>query len=572
MNRLKRFILELDKNDEKYAKIYEGPLWDSEINQEVYDPTYWYNDIGFEFQRSNKFRLDLMCVLIHIPKRRLQLSISMDHLVLADNIYRQFICYLDQINDEIWNSARPKEESGFIYYNQINNEIHYRNACYCIEKNKEEYVIVTILVQAPYHNNKKLNRILCTMLPKQVDKFLQNLDYEQLNKANEIYNLQNEIRSWLHKSDYCCFIANGSKLTEQSSTDVVPFLSPVSMEIEICGIRGMGIKKGVTVITGGGYSGKSTLLEAINSGINNHIEGDGRELVITDDTAVFIAAEDGRAVNDIDISPFIRWIPNMDPVCFSTIKASGSTSQAANIIEAYACGSRLLLIDEDKSATNFMIRDKIMDEVISREPIIPFTDQVKRMYCDCNISTILVIGGSGEYLSLADTVIKMDEYIAYDITKNAHEIVEKYQMRLRSVDINTKWQQKRRYISYDGFSSYPQNSRKERVKITELGTIILGDEIIKTDRIYNITSMEQVNLIVLIIRAIQSKGYGSENEWVDIESAINEIYEELNHKGIDSLYTNSLNLNRWLELPRKTEIFGVINRMRFLKCISKVVQ
>ena len=571
MNRLKRFILELDRNDEKYVKIYEGPLWDPEINEEVYDPTYWYNDIGFEFQRSNKYRLDQMCVLIHIPKKRLQLSHTVDHLVLADNMYRQFIYYLDQINDEIWNSSRPKEESGFVYYSQINNEIHYRNACYYMDKNTEE-IIITILVQAPYHNNKKLNRILCIVLPKQVEKFLQNFDYERLYKANELYQLQNEIRSWLYKSEYCCFIANGSKLTKQSSTDIVPFLSPVSMEIEICGIRGMGIKKGVTVITGGGYSGKSTLLEAINSGINNHIEGDGRELVITDDTAVFIAAEDGRAVNDIDISPFIRWIPNMDPVCFSTIKASGSTSQAVNIIEAYACGSRLLLIDEDKSATNFMIRDIIMDEVISKEPIIPFTDQVKRMYYDCNVSTILVIGGSGEYLSIADTVIKMDEYIAYDITKNAYEIVKKYQMRVRSANLITKWQKKKKYISYDGFSSYPKNSRKERVKITELGTIILGDEVIRTDRIYNITSMEQVNLICLIIRAIQSKGYGLENEWVDIELAINEIYEELHHKGIDLLYTNSFNLNRWLELPRKMEVFGVINRMKFLKCISKVIQ
>ena len=141
-------------------------------------------------------------------------------------------------------------------------------------------------------------------------------------------------------------------------------------------IRGMGIKKGVTVITGGGYSGKSTLLDAISAGIYNHVRGDGRELVITDESAVKISAEDGRSVKNVNISPFIKWLPSGDTRNFSTEHASGSISQAANIMEAVHYNMKLLLIDEDKSATNFMIRDQMMKELIEKEPITPFTERV----------------------------------------------------------------------------------------------------------------------------------------------------------------------------------------------------
>jgi hypothetical protein len=201
----------------------------------------------------------------------------------------------------------------------------------------------------------------------------------------------------------------------------LPFTSPPDDEVEIAGVRGMGIKRGVTVISGGGYSGKSTVLNAISAGIYNHALGDGRELCITNESAVTITAEDGRAVSSLNISPFIKWLPSGDAKSFSTSHASGSTSQAANIIEAVESGAAVLLIDEDRSATNFMIRDSVMKALIKNEPITPFTDRVRELAAN-GVSTVLVIGGSGEYLNVADKVYMMDEYVMSDVTGTAKEL------------------------------------------------------------------------------------------------------------------------------------------------------
>ena len=150
-------------------------------------------------------------------------------------------------------------------------------------------------------------------------------------------------------------------------------------------------------------------MDAIATGVYNHVPGDGREYVITDSDALKIYAEDGRPVHSLDLSPFFRHLPNeTDVKNFSTPHASGSVSQAANIIEAVCGGAKLLLIDEDKSATNFMIRDSNMRFVVKNEPIIPFTDRVRELYREKQISTILVIGGSSEYLAYADQVILLD--------------------------------------------------------------------------------------------------------------------------------------------------------------------
>jgi predicted ABC-class ATPase len=241
-----------------------------------------------------------------------------------------------------------------------------------------------ITVQLPFKDNNKAMRMLCKMLPKEVEKFIAKFDLIKLNAAFELAKKQNMIREWLKSSSYCAFIGNDSILPRNKDNSgpldgALPFTSPEDVEVEICGMRGMGIKQGVTVITGGGYSGKSTLLDALNSGIYNHIKGDGREFVITDQSAMEISAEEGRSIKNINITPFIKWIPHSSAEQFSTDYASGSTSQAANIMEAINYGCKLLLIDEDKSATNFMIQDVKMRSLIKREPI-PFTERVRELH------------------------------------------------------------------------------------------------------------------------------------------------------------------------------------------------
>ena len=232
----------------------------------------------------------------------------------------------------------------------------------------------TIQVQLPKRKLRKAIQMLCKDLPDATLRFINDFDFAGLNKALRLAEQQNSIRQWLKNSEYCAFIANGSILPRANGTELplknaIPFKSTPNDEIEIYGIKGMGFKKGVTVITGGGYSGKSTLLDAISAGIYNHCIGDGRELCITDETAMVIAAEDGRCVKNLNISPFIKWIPGGNTNNFSTEHASGSTSQASNIIEAIDMNVKLLLIDEDKSATNFMIRDEKMKELIAKEVV-----------------------------------------------------------------------------------------------------------------------------------------------------------------------------------------------------------
>ncbi len=211
---------------------------------------------------------------------------------------------------------------------------------------------------------------------------------------------------------------------------VVPFRAPASLACEArlphAGpVRGMAIPAGVTLLVGGGFHGKSTVLEAIARGIYPHIPGDGRERVATDPLAVKIRAEDGRAVTATDISPFIGELPfGRETRRFSTQNASGSTSQAANIIEALEAGARALLVDEDTSATNFMIRDEPMRRLLKpgQEPITPFLDRVRNLHRDRGVSTVMVVGGSGEYFRVADRVIQMDSYVPADVTAAAHAI------------------------------------------------------------------------------------------------------------------------------------------------------
>lgn len=211
-------------------------------------------------------------------------------------------------------------------------------------------------------------------------------------------------------------------------------MSPASLSITIQTpnsgtVSGMGIPKGVTLIVGGGYHGKSTLLRALEIGVYNHVPGDGRERVVSNPSAVKIGAEDGRRIEKVNISPFINNLSfGKNTQAFSSENASGSTLQAANIIESLEIGASVILIDEDTSATNFMIRDHRMQELVSKEkePITPFIDKVRHLYTDCGVSTILAIGGAGDYFDVADYVICMVEYTPRDVTGDAKRITDKF--------------------------------------------------------------------------------------------------------------------------------------------------
>ena len=283
--------------------------------------------------------------------------------------------------------------------------------------------------------------LLCDILPEVIQDALLDLssaDHDHLAAAVELYRDQEFLRDHLADAGLVGFLADGSVLpraagnSQRPRRHAVPFCAPDSLRHTVdlpSGRRltGLGVPRGVTLIVGGGYHGKSTLLKALELGIYNHVAGDGREFAVAVDDAVSLRAEDGRPVSDVDISAFLHDLPGgADTNDFSTTNASGSTSQAAGLVEALDGGASCLLIDEDTSATNFMIRDDRMRRLVpsAKEPITPLVDRVRSLWEDHGVSTVLVAGGSGMFIDVADTVIMLDAYHPVDVTDRARELAE----------------------------------------------------------------------------------------------------------------------------------------------------
>ena len=297
---------------------------------------------------------------------------------------------------------------------------------------------------------REAERLLLHILPElALDTLMyKNLPQTELQQFVDCVDNQEFLRAQLQDRGLVAFVANGAVLPRESGASdrpmkvppAVPFQSPPSLEVELplrhplpetgqVNLRGMGLPEGIHLIVGGGYHGKSTLLKALQHGVYPHVPGDGREYVISHPAMVKIRAEDGRAIHRVDISSFITHLPRGQPTrSFSTEDASGSTSQAANILEALEVGARVLLLDEDTCATNLMIRDVRMQALVhkSQEPITPFLDRVEELYHNLGVSTVLVMGGSGDYLDVATRVIKMHAFKPQEITEQAHQVAKQF--------------------------------------------------------------------------------------------------------------------------------------------------
>ena len=424
-----------------------------------------------------------------------------------------------------------------------------------------------VQVQLPERNLRKTLRMLTQDLPDAVDRYIAEFKHHEYADALELEKLQKDIRKWLRKSPYCAFIANGSILPREGGNDLpmknaVPFTAVPEEEIEVCGVKGMGIRRGVTVITGGGYSGKSTLLEAISAGIYDHAWGDGRELCITDGTAMGIVAEDGRSVKNVNIAPFIKWIPGQDTAHFSTERASGSTSQAANIMEAVSMGSKLLLIDEDRSATNFMIRDARMRELVKKEPITPFTERVRELYETEGVSTVLVIGGSGEYLSVADRVYLMEDYRIHNVTEGAKRLGET--IDAPQLTEPADWKQNR-ILSIEGFTSFVPETGMERLAVTDVGIIYVGEEAIDLRLLSGLITQAQRNAVGFLIRYLEASLNDAK---FDVGTKLEALYRRMESEGFDCIFSNYFtDCERFMDLPRKEDVLAAVNRMRKVRFV-----
>ena len=440
------------------------------------------------------------------------------------------------------------------------------------------------------------------------------LYYKSLNKkeVQDILYLADDrtfIRKKLPELGLVAFVANGSILPRQSGIssrpmkDGIPFVSPKSMEITLDlphhgPLSGMGIQKGITLIVGGGYHGKSTLLSALELGVYDHIAGDGREFVITDADAVKIRAEDGRSVKNADISMFINHLPNgKDTVHFSTEDASGSTSQAANVIEALEAGASALLIDEDTSATNFMVRDALMQKVVlkDKEPITPFIDRIRLLYDKYGISTILVAGSSGAFFFVADSIIQMDNYMPKDITVTAKEEAEKnagfYDDPFTAAGsnpqeafflpdfstrkpVNSGFQNNSEKQDSDRFSDHGRNngygrgrgrgtdSRPERTKIKSMGqeAVSLNKETIQLHYVEQLVDNEQTAALGYLLAFAQKELFRGN---LSMQEIVEKLLTLINTKGLSAIIDGNY-LPSGLAMPRKQEIFACFNRFRGL--------
>lgn len=597
MKRLKNKLLSMESDTTAYNAMYEGSIYIQDPTHPTIDPyvdhcpIYYNESVGFEITATHKLALDKPTVVIGIPCTTLGIDIPDKSVesAEADFCLRAFKKYIDELNAELYNRSRPDNENGKYYICAPGGEVIRRNSAYFELRPQKDYtygsgstvylfsdgiarppvmcLCLRIQVQLPKKKLRKSLRMLCRDLSDAVDRFIS--DFNGLGAVAELAKKQSAIRAWLKNSDYCAFVANGSILPRAKGTDLpmpdaVPFRSAPDDEIEIFGVRGMGIRRGVTVITGGGYSGKSTLLDAISAGIYDHALGDGRELCITDDSAVTISAEDGRSVKHVNISPFIKWLPGGDTRDFSTDHASGSTSQAANIMEAVECNAKLLLIDEDRSATNFMIRDRMMKVLIEKEPITPFTDRVNELYKTRGVSTILVIGGSGEYLSIADKVYMMEDYLIRDVTERSKDICRSCNVTA-ALPAPADWQQSRTLYS-DRFTSYPEGSGTEKLEVSDMGFIIIGDERIDVRGFHDIVSPRQLDTLGFMLRYLELT---NADRKIDIDKKINDMYKRIDEEGIDFLYSTFFTTcKRFLDLPRKQELKALINRMRRINMVK----
>lgn len=489
---------------------------------------------------------------------------------LQDEMTRQFYHAIQKYAFR----AKGSGKSGLISVSKCGQEVLERTACEINPKNGD--VKLRFEVGFPANgrtiNARELEKIVFGFLPECVEQslFYKNCDKKRVRSIIDLAEDQQYIRDELEKKDLIAFVANGAILPRESGVSDKPmkgavrFQSPKEMEVTMKlphkgEISGMGIRRGITLIVGGGYHGKSTLLKALELGVYNHIQGDGREYVITKDDAMKIRAEDGRSIKKTDISMFINDLPNgKDTRGFYTEDASGSTSQAANVIESMEAGASVMLIDEDTSATNFMIRDELMQRVIHRdmEPITPFIDRILELYQVYGISTVIVAGSSGAYFHIADTIIQMDRYEPKEITKLAKETAKDFPAMSGMENPAEK----------PVFVRCPRQGRgfkpNDRIKMKTMGKemVQLNRENIDLRYVEQLADTEQVSALGYCVRYAEKHLFQGKDT---IQNVVDKLEEKICREGLSSLCESTASVAN-LAMPRRQEIFACLNRYRGL--------
>jgi len=418
-------------------------------------------------------------------------------------------------------------------------------------------------------DGRAAEKSLCADLPDVVEHALRyaTADRERMTEFVESIEDTDALREELPARGLVAFVGDGAILPRRSGvderplTEAVPFSSPDSMRVEIelpnrGVVSGMGIPEGITLIVGGGFHGKSTLLRALENGVYDHVPGDGRELVVCREDTVKVRAEDGRRVHRVDVSPFVSHLPTgADTSDFSTDNASGSTSQAASIVESVEAGAGVMLLDEDTAATNLMIRDARMQALVAKEsePLTPFLDLIRPLSRERGVSTVLVMGGSGDYMDVADQVLMMDAYRAREVTEQAKSLAANPTGRNREAD---GFPPVRRRVPD------PRSIPTDRPKIRSRGTdaLTLGDSTVELRAVEQLVDPAQVTGIGLALVSLVRSGL------LDGSRTVAEVLDgysaEVLERGVDAVDEQFVGD---FAVPRRFELAAALNRLRVLR-------
>lgn len=589
MQKLNEIIKSLDgKAVSSYTKLYGR----YERNGVVY---HIRNVYGGQFKYATVF--------IEIPYKQLFRNIDIsafDKTAVSSHIMREFSIATHMANDTMQQSESNVQKGFFLVYKFGNRvlpnsvvglsqeavtisltiKLPFNNTAYNtgrradpelgIEAQSGSFLALSSQAQKDSFNSRKkgvisekaLKLLLSKNLPTLVEDFISSFDENSLWQANRLWQNQVYIRAYLKSNGYVSFIANGSILPRKGKTDykdtkgAIPFTSPKSMQINIVlpsgdKISGMAIPEGVTLITGDAYHGKSTILEAIKEGVYNHVLGDGREYVITLESAMSIQAEDGRSIKNTDISFFLRRLPvtSILPQRFSTDNASGSTSQAAAVTEALESECRLMLFDEDRSANNFMYKDEKMRSVIKNASTSPFVDNARMFYEKHGISSVIVVGASGEYFRIADKVLlvenfKVSEYT--DFIKDYRKYALDFSPQARLVD----------------FGELKGLCLTRSIEIKNDSTVKFGNETVNIPDIIPHVTRGQLDFVcsfIYYLTAIEAPRGGN------LTKLIKQLYKKIDSLGINVIHqTGFRGSSGIIEYIRPEDVLAVIYRLKHI--------
>ena len=565
LNDLRKKILEIDNRDygayQSLIGTYDFPIYKLIIDHIPKDP--------FAPSHTGLYRI----IVKRNDKRIINWEIKSK---ITEISFRDFIARLFfDAGDRIAQDQRGTGNSGIITINRPGQAILERSSVVINEQTIEIRCFLGLPAKGRKIDSKIAEKMLFEELPQivAISLYAENINKQTLSKHIETTEDAAFLRNKLPSLRLTSFIANGSILPRKSGLSdqpldgksAIPFNSPKNLEKTIklphAGIvKGMGIPQGITLIVGGGFHGKSTLLKAIENGIYNHIPGDGREFCVSLPQTVKIRAYSGRSIVKTDISPFIKNLPyGKDTREFTTDNASGSTSQAAAIIEAIEIGADVLLMDEDTCAANFMIRDKKMQQLVSKkdEPITAFIDKVRRLYSDMNISTLLVLGGTGDYFKVSDYVIQMLNYQPVNVTRQAHKIAQDYSEKREAEDSAYP------FIIVDRIplpnTINPDNEYgKKRIYAKEIHTLVFGKTQIDLNDMEQLVELSQTKTIGYAIDYARKYINGKST----LKETVDQVIDDMNQNGLDILTSRKSGELAWF---RGIELASTLNRLREFK-------